>query len=61
LTVYIVFDPAGIWELGEPVYATRDAAEAVVAAHPPSDTSFGPGTYRLHVREFQVQEAARPC
>lgn len=54
-TVYIIFDPAGIWEMGEPVYATREAAQAVVDANPPTRTAFG--LYSLRIKEYTVQDA----
>ncbi len=53
MKVYIIFDPAGVWELEEPVYATREAAECVIAAEKARRGSWCPGYY-LEVREFDV-------
>ena len=54
MRVYVIFDPAGIWELGEPIYASREEAERVIAAHPPQRTGFG--MYSLRIVEYEVQE-----
>lgn len=53
-TVYIIFDPAGIWELGPAVYASREAAQRV-ADQDNARPGHYPG-YSLRVEEYEVQE-----
>lgn len=52
MNVYVIFDPAGLWELGPAIFARREDAEAVVKAHPPRNNAFG--TYALRVEEIEV-------
>ena len=53
MKVYIVFDPAGIWEIGDAVYADRFTAETVVTAQ-----SYHYPGYRLTIREYDVVSGA---
>lgn len=55
MKVYVIFDPAGIWELGEAIYASREKAEQVAAENTHTRERPGPN-YRLTVREYEVQE-----
>ena len=51
--VYIIFDPAGIYELDEPVFATREAAQRLADQNNSRPGRY-PG-YDLRVEEYEVQ------
>lgn len=55
MKVYVIFDPAGIWELGEAVYASREHAEQVARENSSYREPKG-WNYELTVREYDVQE-----
>ena len=52
--VYVIFDPAGIWELGEAVYASRERAEQVARENSRVREPHG-WNYTLRVEEYEVQ------
>ena len=50
-SVYVIFDPAGIWECGPAIHATREHAERIVAAE--NAKKHVPG-YLLRVEEYEL-------
>lgn len=54
MTVYVIFDPAGIWELSEPIYASRERAEQVARENSRRREPHS-WDYVLTVREYEVQ------
>jgi hypothetical protein len=52
--VYVIFDPAGIWELGEAVYASRERAEQVARENSRYREPKW-WDYVLTVQEYEVQ------
>lgn len=53
MKVFIIFDPAGIWECGPAVYETREAAQRVADLENGRGTAY-PG-YSLRVEEYEVE------
>ncbi len=61
MKVYIIFDPAGIWELGEAVFERwEDASLQATSYTQEHSRSWYPGYY-LEVRTFEVVPAPEPA